>query len=92
MLDEIVARFEDDEVVTAAYSCAVAVHCDMDDPLTGIQVGTYRLGRHSSGALENALARAYWERFEQTGDEADLDVWKHFREKMIAGRPHVLAG
>jgi hypothetical protein len=64
----------------------------MGDPLTGIRVGAYRLGYHRSQALENALARAYWERFEQTGDEADFEAWERFRESLAARRPAALTG
>jgi hypothetical protein len=92
LLDEVVTRFEDEAVVTAAYSCATAIHSDMGDPLTAIRVGSDRLSRHSSEALENALARAYWERFEQTGDEVDFDAWRRFRERLADRPPRVLAG
>jgi hypothetical protein len=68
------------------------IHCDMGDPLTGVRVGSFRWRHHATEALENALARAYWERFAQTGDEVDFDAWKRFREGLADRRPRVLAG
>jgi len=87
LLDDVVTRFGHGDIVSAAYACAVAIHCDLGDPATGIAVGRTASHKRSSAELNNALVRAYWERYEQTNDASDLSAWrrfKHVREDQIA--------
>jgi hypothetical protein len=82
LLDEVVARFEHVDVVCAAYACAVAIHCDRGEPATGISVGRTAWRDERTSELGNALARAYWERFEQTGDLDDRAAWRAFKDEL----------
>jgi hypothetical protein len=87
LLDDVVARFEYPDIVSAAYACAVAVHCDRGDPATGIKVGRSAWIEEPSPGLGNALARAYWEEFERTGDDADREAWARFKEGLVESVP-----
>lgn len=82
LLDDVVAGFDHDDVASAAYACAVAIHCDQKDPVKAISVGRTGLAVRRSPALENALVRAYWERFEQTRADEDRRSWLAFRQSL----------
>jgi Tetratricopeptide repeat len=83
LLDDVVARFEYPDIVSAAHACAVAVHCDRSDPAMGIKVGRPAWNDRQAPELGNALARAYWEQFERTGDVADREAWARFKESLF---------
>lgn len=82
LLDDVVATFAYEDVVRAAYTCAVAVHCDRGTPETGLTVGRPFWDQAASPELGNALVRAYWERFEQTGDVDDREAWLRFKDEL----------
>ena len=84
LLDDVVRHFDYGDVERAAYTCAVAIHCDLGAPQTGITVGREVWNRGPSPELGNALVRAYWDRFEQTGDLADRDAWIAFKDELEA--------
>jgi hypothetical protein len=75
LLDDIVGRFQHEDVVRAAYACAVAVHCDLGNPGRAILVGLPVWAGRPTLEVGYALARAYWEHFLETGDAADRDAW-----------------
>ena len=82
LLDDVAARFGYEDVVSAAYACAVAIHCDRGNPDIGITVGRGVWRCLGNVELGNALARAYWERFEQTGDVNDRSAWNSFKMEL----------
>lgn len=84
LLDDVVARFRHKDVEIAAYTCAVAIHCDRGDPATALAVGRPFWDRDPTPELGNALVRAYWERFEQTGLLDDRDDWLAFKDELDA--------
>jgi hypothetical protein len=75
LLDDIVDQFEHEDVVRAAYACAVAVHCDLENPGRAILVGLPAWAMRPTLEVGYALARAYWEHFLETGDAEDRDAW-----------------
>ena len=87
LLDDVVERFPYPDVESAAYACAVAIHCDAGRPGTGIRVGRDVWERSRNAELGSALARAYWERAEETGDPLDRDVWAAFGKRLEAAQP-----
>jgi len=67
-LDAVLAMDATDEALIAAYTCAVAVHCDAEDYETGRKVGESARRRWKSDAmLLRALGRAYMGLFTETG-------------------------
>jgi hypothetical protein len=84
LLDDVVDRFRHDDVEAAAYTCAVAIHCDRGDPAMALAVGRPLWDRGPTAELGNALVRAYWERFEQTGLLDDRDDWLAFKDELDA--------
>jgi thioesterase domain-containing protein len=82
LLDEITTHFEHEDVVRAAFACAIAIHCDLDEPETGIVVGRPIWNSTPDAPLGKALVRAYWERAEQTGAAEDRDSWARFGEEL----------
>ena len=79
LLDDVVARFGAlPDVEAAAYASAVAIHCDAGRPATGVRIGRPIWERSRSAELGTALARAYWELAEETGDPSDRDAWASF--------------
>jgi hypothetical protein len=80
LLDHVVNRFAYEDVVTRAYACAVAIHCDLGKPEVGIRVGRRIWNRTQAAELGNALVRAYWEQFDQTREPADREEWIKFNE------------
>ena len=84
LLDEVAERFEHDDVVRAAYACAVAVHCDLGNPGRAILIGLPVWAERPTIEVGYALARAYWEHFLQTGDEADRDAWLALKAELEA--------
>jgi hypothetical protein len=84
LLDDIVDHFRHDEIEAAAYACAVAIHCDRGEPATGLSVGLAVWARNQSLELGHALARAHWERFEQTDLAHDRDAWLAFKDELDA--------
>jgi hypothetical protein len=80
LLDEVVERFDYHDVVAGAYACAVAIHCDTGNPERGIKAGRTIWDATQSVELGNALARAYWDRFEQTDDPDHRAEWVEFKE------------
>ena len=87
LLDDVVERFPYPDVESAAYACAVAIHCDAGRPGTGIRVGREVWERSRNAELGSALARAYWERAEETGDPLDRDAWAAFGKQLEAAQP-----
>ena len=84
LLDEVVGHFGYDDVEHGAYACAVAIHCDLGSPQTGITAGPAVWNQSRNPELGNALVRAYWERFEQTGDVDDREAWLAFKDELDA--------
>jgi hypothetical protein len=82
LLDGVVAHFEHPELETAAYACAVAVHCDAGRPGTAIRVGRPVWEATGDEHVGRALVRAYWERAEETGDPLDRDAWAAFGREL----------
>lgn len=70
VLDHVVEQKPSPEAELAAYTCAIAVHCDLKDYETARVVGEYARGRAVSPYLMRALGRMYYRLFEETGDEA----------------------
>jgi hypothetical protein len=89
LLDDVVDRFRDGEIEVAAYACAVAIHCDRGEPAVGVKVGRPVWERKRGVELGNALVRAYWECFEQTGIADDRDAWVAFQDELDAVRLEV---
>jgi hypothetical protein len=81
LLDDIVDHFRHEDIEAAAYACAVAIHCDRGDPTTGLAVGLGVWRRNRSLELGHALARAHWERFEESGLTDDRDEWLAFKDE-----------
>ena len=75
-------RDPDEELVTAAYACAVAIHCDRGEPATAIRVGSEAWASARDEFLGSALARAYWEQAEATRDPRDHDAWAAFASEL----------
>jgi hypothetical protein len=75
LLDDVVEVFEHEDVVRAAYACAVAVHCDLGNPGRAILIGLPVWAGRPTLEVGYALARAYWEHFLETSDAADRDAW-----------------
>ncbi|HEU4451028.1 MAG TPA: hypothetical protein VFR63_13745 [Gaiellaceae bacterium] len=84
LLDEVVERFRDPDVETAAYAAAVGIHCDRGQPATGLAVGRALWETRPSVELGYALVRAYWERFEETCAADDRDDWLAFKDELDA--------
>jgi hypothetical protein len=84
LLDEVAERFEHDDVIRAAYACAVAVHCDLGNPERAILVGLPVWAGRSTVEIGYALARAYWEHYLETGDVADRDAWLALKAELEA--------
>ncbi len=82
LLDAVVDRFRYDDVVAAAYACAVAAHCDAGDPRRAIVVGRCVWESTPTPELARALARAYWEHAEATGAAEDRDDWSAFARRI----------
>jgi hypothetical protein len=75
VLDQIVERFASPDVVRAAFTCAVAVHCDRGEPELAIVIGEEQRARTSGCELLRALVRAYWDRWQQSGSDDDRAAW-----------------
>jgi hypothetical protein len=84
LLDEVVDRFEHEDVLRAAYACAVAVHCDLGNPGRAILVGLPAFAGRPTLEVGYALARAYWEHFLETDDAADRDAWLALKAELEA--------
>jgi hypothetical protein len=84
LLDDVVDRFEHEDVVRAAYVCAVAVHCDLGNPGRAILIGLPAWAGRPTLEVGYALARAYWEHFLQTGDAADREAWLGLKAELEA--------
>lgn len=70
MLDLVVDQMASPDVELAAYTCAVAIHCDRKDYDTARVVGEEARTRAVDAHLMRALGRMYYGLFEETGDEA----------------------
>jgi hypothetical protein len=53
----------------AAYTCAVAIHCDLNDHKTARKVGEFARTRAVDEKLLRALGRSYWAHFHETHEE-----------------------
>jgi hypothetical protein len=84
LLDDVVERFGHEDVETAAYACAVGIHCDLGDPVRALAVGRPVWERRPGLELGYALVRAYWERFEQSESPDDRDAWLDFKDELDA--------
>ena len=70
VLDLVVEHEPSPDVELAAYTCAVAVHCDLEDYDTARVVGEEARARAVSPHLMRALGRLYYRLFQESGDEA----------------------
>lgn len=70
VLDLVVEQAPPPQAELAAYTCAVAVHCDLEDYDTARVVGEEARARAVSPHLMRALGRLYYRLFQESGDEA----------------------
>jgi hypothetical protein len=90
LLDDIVDQFEHDDVVGAAYACAIAVHCDLGDPERAILIGLPVWAGRPTLEVGYSLARAYWEHYLRTSDTTDRDAWLALKAELEALEDAVL--
>lgn len=70
----------------ALATCAVAVHCDRDEPELAVQVGEEQMGRSFDERLLHVMTRAYCEAFETTGRGEYCEQWRRISAFLEEGR------
>jgi hypothetical protein len=76
----------------ALSTCAVAVHCDRDEPELAVQVGEEQMERSLDEKLLQAMTRAYCEAFEATGRDVYCEQWRRISAVLEEGRLPASAG
>jgi hypothetical protein len=85
-LDAAFALGPSDWAERTLHTCAVAVHCDRDDPELAVTIGEEQMARSLDERLLHAMARAYYEALEATGREEYRENWERISALLDAGR------
>jgi tetratricopeptide (TPR) repeat protein len=85
-LDAAFALGPSDWAERALHTCAVAVHCDRNDPELAMTIGEEQMARSLDEKLLHAMARAYYEALEATGREEYRERWERISALLDAGR------
>jgi hypothetical protein len=82
VLDVLLEQQPPHEAELAAWSCAIAIHCDLGDPIKGYRLGERVRATGVDEHLLNALVRAYWDAFQKTGVPALREKWQRCSEDL----------
>lgn len=85
-LEAAIALCPSDWAERALYTCAVAVHCDRDEPELAVTLGEEQMGRSLDERLLHEMARAYYEALEATGLDVYREQWERISALLDAGR------